>query len=185
MAIEPLGMGRENLALVEHGQLLPADLLGEYRALIHEIIERGAPLFEAVPVFRLHGDFGVHNLLRSPDGLVVADFDDFMIGPAAFDLTRLHMGLTTPWGDPSQDPEARRRTRSSFIAGYRERLPLADESLRPLETLWGLRMLWSDAWKCARLHDAHFRASRGFLRERRFWLQRLTALREVAATLRP
>jgi Ser/Thr protein kinase RdoA (MazF antagonist) len=176
-------MGLENLQYIEQGGLIPGDLLAEYSALGREISARSVPLFEGVPAIRLHGDFGAHNLLRSERGLVVADFDDFMVGPVAFDLCRLYIGLTTPWGDPERDERARDRATKSFVQGYRDWIELPDEHLRPLEALRGLRHLWNDAWKRARLHDAHFRRARRVMRERSFWLERLDYLRGQSAKL--
>lgn len=177
MDLEPRRVGLENLALLERGSMIPADLLAEYAAVARALIEASVPRFAGVPFIRVHGDFGVHNMLRGPAGLVIADFDDFTMGPAVFDLCRLHIRMVTPWGDPEHDEGARRRATRTFIEGYRELRPLPDEHLRPGPALRGLRTIWNDAWKQSRLHDAAFCRARAVIREREFWPPRIAFMR--------
>lgn len=184
MTIEARTMGLGNLRCLERGGMIPADLLPEYGTLVRAITACSEPLLAGLPTHRLHGDFGVHNLLWSERGIVVADFDDFMMGPAAFDLCRVYVGLTTAWGDPASNEAARDQATEVVVAGYRELLPLPDAEVRAIEALRALRMVWNDAWKQARLHDAHFCEVRSIIRERGFWLARLDFLRGQAAKLR-
>ncbi len=121
---------------------------------------------------------------KADRGVVVADFDDFMMGPAAFDLCRAYVGLATPWGDPASDEAARDRVTALVVEGYRERLALPDEHARPMEALRALRMVYNDAWKRGRLHDASFCEARSVIRERGFWAPRLEFLRGVLTKLR-
>ena len=177
-------MGFENLRYVERGGLVPGDLLAEYVALGERLTELGVEVLEGLPSHRVHGDFGVHNLLWTGNGFLVMDFDDFMIAPAAFDLCWLHVGIDTMRGNPSRHKAARDHATRMFVEGYRELLPLPGDALRHVEALRALRLLWNDAWKRSRLHDPHFRTKRKVVRERAFWNRRLDALRTQLAALR-
>lgn len=184
MTFDPPGMA-ENLAFVESAGLVPPDLLLEYRSLAHELLDRSAPLCRGLPTLRLHGDLGVHNMLFSRGRLVVIDFDDLMMGPAAFDLCRLDVGVTATFGVPDQDAAARDRCRRLAIEGYREIAPLpGDRPWSCMEALRALRMLWNDAWKCARLHDRRFCETRRVIFGRPFWIERIGTLRAHVGRLR-
>lgn len=182
MHIAPLSYGRHNLRLLEAGTLLPANVRDDYCRLAHTLVERSLPLFEGVPLLRVHGDFGIHNMLRGAHGLVIADFDDFSMGPAIFDLCQLHRGLNTVWGDAHHDAQARARALDCFVEGYRKHGVLPEQQLKLVGVLRGLRLIWNDAWKQARMHDRHFCTTRKEIFARPFWVNRLAALQESLST---
>lgn len=183
MDLEPRGYGLDNLAYLERGALIPAELRPEYLAVARAIIAASLPRLEGVPFIRVHGDFGVHNLLRSASGWVIADFDDFTLGPAVFDLCRLHIRVTTPWGAPEHDEGARRRATQTFVAGYRELRPLPEQELAAGQALRAMRTIGNDAWKQSRLHDPHFCRVRAVIREHAFWHQRIAWMRAQLARI--
>ena len=178
MRIVPAGYGGHNLRLLAGGRLIPTEVRDSYCRIAHTLIERSSTLFEGVPLLRVHGDFGIHNMLRGAEGVVIADFDDFSLGPAIFDLCQLHRGLNAVWGDAHHDAQARARALGCFVTGYREHRALPEQELKLVGVLRGLRLIWNDAWKQARMHDEHFCATRQEIFTRLFWVNRLAALRE-------
>jgi len=176
MPLEPLGMGGENLALLESGDMIPRDIMSGYSDVAQAIIDLAVTAFESVPLIRVHGDLGNWNLLWTNSGPVVMDLDDFAMAPAAQDLATLHAGLMTPWGNPGKDLAVRARLQPYFREGYREVRDLPEEYLRPQKHLLALRTIWFDAWVQFRLHDASFseRMKAGLSREK--WSDRVEGL---------
>lgn len=99
-----------------------AELAGEDRATVQEAITRvrevlgdyGTPEGRFGPI---HADLTPENVLRTADGLVLIDFDDFAAGWHLFDLaTALHFFVPHP-----------------HFADYRDALFSGYESVRPLD----------------------------------------------------
>lgn len=184
MNIDCRGFGAANLELLAQGPLIPAPFRAAYLRAGAALVEAVEPLLAARSKIRVHGDLGVHNLIPTTTGWVVADLDDFANGPPLYDLCQLHRGLLTPWGDPETDAEARARAFACFLAGYREHGELPEPPPGLADGLRGLRLLWNDAWKQARLHDPQFRRIRQVIFTTEFWRERLAKLEAALAGAR-
>ena len=109
-----------------------------------------APLFDGVELGRIHGDFHRGNILDRPgEGLLVVDFDDMMTGPAVQDLWLLL---------PGRLHESRREL-NLVLEGYGEFADFDRSTLRLIEPLRLMRMLYYVAWSSRQRHDHRFRES--------------------------
>jgi Ser/Thr protein kinase RdoA (MazF antagonist) len=95
---------------------------------------------------RIHGDLHRGNILESPEGLVVVDFDDFLNGPAVQDFWMLFQEENYAEADEFEN----------FVSGYEElRLfPFDDLILIPL--LRAYRLVSYSAWIHKRWSDPSF-----------------------------
>lgn len=122
------------------GGLIPDDLRDDYCDVVESIIEEIAPLFDDVPLLRIHGDCHHGNMLCRPDqGLHVIDFDDMALGPAVQDLWML-----LPARPRESLPEL-----DAFVEGYETFRPFDWAELRLVEPLRAMRYVHFAAW-CAR-----------------------------------
>ena len=109
-----------------------------------------APLFDGVALGRIHGDFHRGNILDRPgEGLLVVDFDDMMVGPAVQDLWLLL---------PGRISESRREL-AMVLDGYDQFWSFDRETLRLVEPLRLMRMLYYIAWSSRQRNDHRFRES--------------------------
>ncbi len=106
-------------------------LMGETLARLHEALA-AMPVFEIPPVAAvesdlprseqpgwqlLHGDFSDQNLIASPTGLHIFDFDDCGYGPIEYDLANsLYMVLFD--SEVNDSPSRYETFRPSFLDGY-------------------------------------------------------------------
>jgi Ser/Thr protein kinase RdoA (MazF antagonist) len=134
-------------------QLLEGDFVAprhrdEFANLANRIIERIAPLFDGVETIRIHGDCHNGNLLERPgEGILVIDFDDMAMGPPVQDLWMLL-------------PEHARDSRyqiNLILEGYEDFREFDDFSLRLIEPLRAMRILYFLAWCSRQVHDPKFR----------------------------
>jgi len=184
MPLEPRGMGSENLRYLAEGDMIPADLVSPYSEQARAVIDLAIPAFADVPLVRVHGDLGSWNLLWTDSGPVVMDFDDFAMAPAVQDLSTLHSGILTPWGNPREDPTLVDRLRPYFLEGYREVRELPEAHIRPLKHLRGLRTIWFDAWIQSRLHDPNFLEYIKDDLTRKAWMKRIQGFERLLVELR-
>jgi len=106
-------------------------LMGETLARLHEALA-AMPVFEVPPVAALesdsprpeqsgwqllHGDFSDKNLIASPTGLRIFDFDDCGYGPTEYDLANsLYMVMFD--SEVNDSPSRYETFRPSFLDGY-------------------------------------------------------------------
>ena len=134
-----------------------------------------APLFDAAPMQRIHGDCHRGNVIDRPgEGLALIDFDDMMSGPAVQDLWLVlpdHAGQS-------------RRELSDLLEGY-ERFHSFDVStLRLIEPLRFMRMIYFLVWRARQRNDYWFRGSFPDWGSEAFWIKETEDLKEQAATVR-
>jgi Ser/Thr protein kinase RdoA (MazF antagonist) len=134
-----------------------------------------APLFQDVPVQRIHGDCHRGNVIDRPgEGLALIDFDDMMSGPAVQDL----------WLVLPDHAERSTRELSSLLQGY-ERFQAFDRAtLRLIEPLRFMRMIYFLAWRARQRNDYWFRGSFPDWGNEAFWIKETEDLRDQAALVR-
>ncbi len=141
----------------------------EFFALAEEVRRRIAPLFEGVPLQRLHGDCHRGNILERPDeGLLLLDFDDMMMGPAIQDLWMLLPGRIN---DCPQEFNL-------LAEGYEQFLPFSYEQKRLIEPLRAMRMLYYLAWSARQQDDRSFQAEHPHWGTAAFWSKEVEDLRD-------
>lgn len=112
----------------------------EYRSVVERIVGRIVPLFEGVPVQRIHGDCHHGNILhRAGEPFHIIDFDDFAVGPSVQDIWML---LPAHPRDCAAELDA-------LAEGYEAFRPFVWEQLRLVEALRAMRYVHYAAW-CGR-----------------------------------
>ena len=117
---------------------------------------------------RIHGDFHRGNLLERPrEGLMVIDFDDMMIGPPVQDLWLML---------PGRKDESRRELQL-LLEGYEDFGPFDYTSLKLLEPLRLMRMVYYLAWQNRQRTDRSFKRDFPGWGTQAFWIKEIEDLR--------
>jgi len=148
--------------------VVSADCREEFFGLIEEALRGIEGLFEGVPLERIHGDCHRGNILdRAGEGLLLIDFDDMMQGPAVQDLWLLL---------PDHAASCARQL-ALILEGYEQFRPFDRATLRLIEPLRLMRLLYYLAWQARQRDDAKFREAQPGWGSRAFWLLETEDLR--------
>jgi Ser/Thr protein kinase RdoA (MazF antagonist) len=151
------------------------DVADEFFDTSQRALEWFGPLFDGVELQRIHGDFHRGNILDRPgEGLLVVDFDDMMMGPAVQDLWLLL---------PDRGQEARREL-NLILEGYEQFESFDPSSLRLIEPLRLMRMLYYVAWSSRQRHDHRFQKDFPGWGGKAFWEKELEDVRTQIAVIR-
>jgi Ser/Thr protein kinase RdoA (MazF antagonist) len=119
----------------------------EFERIVSEILEIIDPLFEDIEYIRIHADLHRANILERPDeGLMIIDFDDMMEGPPVQDLWLLL-------------PEHLYKSRREFdliIEGYTQLRDFEFETIRLVEPLRAMRIIYFLSWCSTQMNDYKF-----------------------------
>jgi Ser/Thr protein kinase RdoA (MazF antagonist) len=146
----------------------------EFRSVADQILALITPLFRDREMIRIHGDCHSGNLLDRPgEGILLIDFDDMVTGPPAQDLWMLL-------------PDYAHRAQGELglmLEGYQDFRDFDHGSIRCLEGLRAMRILYFLAWCSRQVHDPCF--SRNFPNwgDDAFWRREIAALREQTAII--
>jgi Ser/Thr protein kinase RdoA (MazF antagonist) len=133
------------------------------------LLEAGTPLFSGLERIRIHGDCHRGNILdRLDEGLLLIDFDDMAMGPPVQDLWLL---LPDRAGKSSREIEL-------FLQGYERFRSFDRTSLRCIEPLRAMRMVYFLAWCSRQTGDAQFRKIFPDWGSDQFWQREVNDLRE-------
>jgi len=160
-------------------ELLEADLVHpecrqDFEQIATRTIARIAPLFVGVPFERIHGDCHRGNLIDRPDGgLALIDFDDMMIGPAVQDAWLVLPGYAAD----------SRRELELVLEGFERFSPFDRRTLRLIEPLRFMRMIYFLAWRARQRDDYWFRSSFPDWGTEAFWIKETEDLRVQAAVI--
>ncbi len=171
--LTPLTYGRDNLATLQRLGALPSSVEPAYAATVEALIERMTPLFEGVPMHRIHGDCHPGNLLWTPDGPVFLDFDDMLTGPAVQDVWMLV---------PSYDAEGDRQ-RQVLLEAYTDSRPFDPDWLDLVEPLRALRFIHYSTWIARRIDDPTFKRTFAHFGTVQYWQREIDDLREQIARI--
>jgi Ser/Thr protein kinase RdoA (MazF antagonist) len=153
--------------LLSEGLVHP-DCAGEFEAACGGTLERIAPLFSQAPSQRIHGDCHRANILDRPGlGLALIDFDDMMSGPPVQDLWLIL---------PAHAAESGREI-ALLLEGYEQFAGFDRATLRLIEPLRFMRMIYFLAWRARQRHDAWFRGSFPEWGTGAFWIKETEDLR--------
>ena len=134
--------------LLENGFITPnrQDAFSDVTARILELI---TDLFDDIEFIRIHGDCHCGNLLNRPgEGLMIIDFDDMMVGPPVQD-----MWLLLP-----DHAEKCRRELNLLLTGYNQFRDFEDHTIRLIEPLRAMRIIYFLAWCSTQINDFKFRS---------------------------
>jgi Ser/Thr protein kinase RdoA (MazF antagonist) len=145
--LEPVGMGRDLLEVIDARGYLPATVAGRYRAAVEAMCARLEGLLEGVPQQRIHADIGSWNVAWRGGEPVLMDLDDFQVGPVALDV-RL---MSFPWRldtlPEGMDRKERRERQHELVASlYAEHHAFEPEWEALFKPTSMLRGVVFDAW---------------------------------------
>ncbi len=135
--------------LVDGGFMSPHQM-DRFRNVTSRIVEIALRAFEGEELQRIHGDCHRANILERPDeGLMVIDFDDMVMGPPVQDLWLLL---------PGHANHARHEI-NLILEGYEQFVEFDDRSLRLVEILRAMRIIYFLAWCSTQVDDFKFKAN--------------------------
>jgi Ser/Thr protein kinase RdoA (MazF antagonist) len=133
--------------LTENGFVTPR-FKDAFRDVTGRILDLITDLFDDAEFVRIHGDCHCGNLLYRPgEGIMVIDFDDMMVGPPVQDLWLLL---------PDRADQCRREL-ALLLRGYELFREFDDRSLRLIEPLRAMRIIYFLAWCSRQVNDFRFR----------------------------
>ena len=150
LSISPFTFGTQNIHFLEKSKAIPLHIEQQYLQLSREIIKLMEPLFEGIPVHRIHGDCHAGNILyKEKEGFFFVDFDDMLTGPAVQDVW-----LIVPGTD-----DLAKQNRQILLEAYETMCDFDYQSLKLIEPLRTLRFLHFSAWLSKRWEDPSFKTA--------------------------
>ena len=148
--------------------VIPERFRDGYRDIAATLLEKSAPAFEGAECIRLHGDCHRGNILdRLEEGLLLIDFDDMAMGPPVQDLWLLLPDRVDNCG----------REIDLFLEGYERFRRFNRSSLRCIEPLRAMRMIYFLAWISKQENDALFKRNFPDWGSDVFWQREINDLR--------
>jgi len=152
--------------LLDNG-FLPRAREEDFREVADNILDRIEELFDGVEFIRIHGDCHGGNLLHRPgEGILVIDFDDMMTGPPVQDFWLLL---------PGREADCRVEL-SLLLRGYEKFREFDDLTLRLIEPLRAMRIIYYLAWCSRQVNDYTFRQQHPDWGSDAFWQREITDL---------
>jgi Ser/Thr protein kinase RdoA (MazF antagonist) len=173
LALTPETYGTENLRYLEENDVIPEEARDNYLMTARQLIEQIIPLFNGVPVHRIHGDSHLANLIWSPSGPTFLDFDDMVTGPAVQDIWMLV---------PSFDEHGQHQ-RNLLLDAYTGFRDFDPAWLRLVEPLRALRFINYATWIARRWHDPTFKRTFDYFGTLQYWQREIQDLREQLARM--
>jgi len=154
--------------LAESGAI-PDSKKMQFMDICRKIKERITPLFENVFLQRIHGDCHRGNILDrgGDEGLNIIDFDDMAIGPKIHDLWMLL---------PSRLSESKPEL-SLMLEGYNNFSKLDPGTIRLVEPLRAMRIIYFLAWSARQRGDHSFKEHHPNWGTEQFWEQEIHDLK--------
>ncbi len=166
--LTPEVYGTNNLNYLLENDFLPDEARENYVQTVKQIIEHITPLFQDVPVHRVHGDCHQGNLLWGADGPAFLDFDDMVTGPAVQDVWMMI---------PSYDDYGKRQ-RELFLEAYSQFRDFDPAWLHLIEPLRALRFIHYSTWIAKRWTDPIFKKTFNHFGTLQYWQREIQDLRE-------
>jgi Ser/Thr protein kinase RdoA (MazF antagonist) len=166
MRLTPTTYGRDSLKTLLELKLLPDNLAPRFAQLVEQICDRIDPFFAGVETVLLHGDCHCGNILWKGDNPYFIDFDDMLFAPPVQDFWML------TGGDDSYGTERRK----ILIEAYEEIRDFDRATLRLIEPLRALRMIYFNAWIARRWEDGAFKMAFPSFATERYWQEQLEGL---------
>jgi Ser/Thr protein kinase RdoA (MazF antagonist) len=147
---------------------------GAFEAITGSLLERITPLFAGCRLQRIHGDCHRGNILdRKGERLYLFDFDDMMTGPPVQDMLLLL---------PDHAHNVQREI-DLILRGYEQFCTFDRSTLRLIEPLRAMRMIYFIAWCSTQVDDLQFRDRFPDWGSESFWEQEIQDLRQLMALM--
>lgn len=151
------------------GKIIPPPYKRSYQRLGNELIDLCTPLFDLTKNIRIHGDLHIGNILnRMEEGLLIIDFDDMAMGQAVQDL----------WLLLPDRLENSREEVALFIEGYEQFRDFDSRTLRLIEPLRAMRLIYFLGWCSRQIDDHQFRKNFPNWGNDSFWKKEINDLSE-------
>lgn len=157
--------------LLENGDI-PNNLHESLKTTAFNFIDVATPYFDKIKMSRIHGDCHFKNILYRPgEGMMLIDFDDMMTGPLVQDLW---LFLPGPTSECAFELEI-------LLEGYELFMDFDYSSLRIIESLRTMRMIYFLAWCCRQKHDNQFKKTFPEWGKPEFWRSEIRELTQQIA----
>ncbi|HEQ72472.1 MAG TPA: serine/threonine protein kinase, partial [Spirochaetia bacterium] len=165
----PAATTRPFVKELEASDLVPPEQAAELFTLLEAGLSVIDGLFDGVLLQRIHGDCHAGNILdRGAEGLLLFDFDDMMNGPAVQDL----------WLLLPEHAARSRRELDLLLEGYTQFHPFAPATLRLIEPLRFMRMVYFLLWCARQRHDYDFARHFPDWGGKAFWIKEIEDFRQ-------
>ncbi|HHO76269.1 MAG TPA: serine/threonine protein kinase [Deltaproteobacteria bacterium] len=168
ITLHPEKSTRNDLDLLVSGGFVIDKYRESFERLTSGIVKTISPLFDDVDFIRIHGDCHRGNLLDRPgEGLMAIDFDDMMTGPPVHDL----------WMLLSDHAGRSRREIDLLLDGYEQFREFDYSSLRLIEPLRFMRIIYFLSWCARQVNDYAFRSNHPDWGGEIFWQREIADLK--------
>jgi len=148
VVIHPSQTTKNDIDFLIDNDFIPDPYKTDFIRLTDVLLDIITPLFDNVPLQRIHGDCHAGNILERPgEGLMLIDFDDMATGPIVNDLWLLLPGY---YLDCPKEMEL-------LIEGYNQFSHFNPKFLKLIEPLRAMRMIYFTSWCASQIDDYKFR----------------------------
>lgn len=165
--------GWQNIEFLLSQDLVDREVRSGYERVARRACELIEPRLKGLPVQRIHGDCHLSNVIQTPEGPALVDFDDMVVGPVVQDVWLLV---------PGRDADARYH-RELLIEAYEQFRPFSREQLEIIECFRTLRFIHYAAWLARRWQDPAFQRVFPFFAAPGFWARHVGELEEQVGVL--
>ena len=150
LKLHPENTTLNEINLMVENDLLPSQFKTQFRDVCFAIYDEILPMFDGSESIRIHGDCHRGNILERPgEGIMIIDFDDMMTGPPVQDLWLLL---------PDHVTQCQYQI-DLLIEGYEQFRAFDDSSLRLVEPLRAMRIIYFLAWCSRQVDDFKFNSN--------------------------
>ncbi len=167
--LHPARTSVDDFNYLQESEAIPPDSRHQFLDIAEHVIDACIRAFpDDVELIRIHGDCHGLNILDRPnEGLHLIDFDDMVVGPPVQDL----------WMLLPDEPSQCRPFIDAFLKGYRLFRRFDERTLRLIEPLRAMRMLYFLAWCARQQDDANFNIKFADWFSRDFWQRQIADFR--------
>ncbi len=166
MALNPQTLGLDSLTYLMTENLIPGTLAPRYQQLVERLCTDISPFFSSIETVLLHGDCHCGNVLWRANEPFFIDFDDMLYAPPVQDI----------WMLTGADDEDGKERRELLLEAYEEMRPFDRSTLRLIEPLRTLRIIYFSAWIGRRREDGAFKQAFPLFGTERYWQDQIEAL---------
>lgn len=160
---------KKSLNYLLTNDFIPIDYMVSIERVADFFMQKASLLFKQEPLFLIHGDCHLGNLIHRPEeGIYLVDFDDMCIGPAVQDLWMLLPGNVNQC-----DKEI-----NWFIDGYETFSSFNLQSLQLIPILKVMRMIHFASWCALQSNDASFKKHFPDWGSTQYWNQLIREIQE-------
>ncbi len=165
----PLKSTIDEIEFLKDGWFVAPRFMSEFNKLTDDILETIKDLFDDAEYIRTHGDCHCGNILyRSGEGLMLIDFDDMLMAPPVQDL----------WLLLPDHANNSKKELNLIIKGYTQFRDFDRSSLKLIEPLRIMRMLYFLSWCAKQEKDLKFKANFPTWGTESYWRQELNDLKK-------